>query len=182
MVIILFLVVTVFELALYFLHLVIDRMDRVIDRQKSELENYSRQLEELVADQITKIRRVMTQFQAITDNIPIVFMVLDREGRITFSDGSGWSRLGIKAKEMLGKKASDIMPNQEIVACIERALGGERLVATHLIDESWFSTHYAPLKDESAKPAGAIIVAVDVTSEHEAAKPKVKPVAKKKSV
>lgn len=58
MVIILFLVVTVFELALYFLHRVIARMDAVINTQRAELEDYARQLETVVTEQLARIKKI----------------------------------------------------------------------------------------------------------------------------
>jgi hypothetical protein len=58
MVIILFLVVTVFELALYLLHRVIARMDAVINSQKEELESYARQLEVVVVEQLARIQKI----------------------------------------------------------------------------------------------------------------------------
>jgi high-affinity Fe2+/Pb2+ permease len=58
MVIILFLVVAVFELALWLLHRVIARMDEIINRQTEELEEYSRQLELVVTEQLARIEKI----------------------------------------------------------------------------------------------------------------------------
>lgn len=166
MVIILFLVVSVFELALWLLHRVIARMDEIINNQTRELEGYSRQLETVVAEQLGKIRKVMAQFQAVTANIPIIMLVLDKDSHIVFADGSGWQKFSMRAKDCIGKNIQDVLPDAEVIDRVRRVQAGERQAATHQIKGNWLATHYAPLTDPDGARTGAIIVAVDVTQEH----------------
>jgi hypothetical protein len=58
MVIILFLVVVVFELGLLLLNRVIAKMDETINHQKKELEQYSKDLEQVVTDQLATIQKI----------------------------------------------------------------------------------------------------------------------------
>lgn len=170
MLVVILLVVAFFEFALYFLHRFITRQDKIIAEQNVKLKNYSTRLEELVTDQFTKLRMVEAQFQAVIANVPVILMILDADGRVTFAEGSGLATSGLKGRNLVGRSVFESLKDQtEVVGHLRRALNGERLSVTDRINGSWYAARYAPLQARGGN-AGAILVALDVSEGQEAAR------------
>jgi PAS domain S-box-containing protein len=166
---ILMLVVAVFELTLYILHAYLARQDQVIRRQEMDLERYSQRLEELVTEQYAKLKRVMGQFEAVTDNVPVIFLLTDREGRIVFAEGSGLSRLGYQKRDLLNRPLADVLHGEsQMAAHLDEALGGNSVGSTDRVGKAWYAARYAPVKDEEGRVKGALVAAVDVTEQQAA--------------
>jgi PAS domain S-box-containing protein len=113
-------------------------------------------------------RRTEERLRNVVGNAPIVLFALDRDARITFVDGHGLQRLGMRPEDFLGKSAFEAYANAEsAVSWIRRALAGESVsYMAELPPDAVYETHLAPLRDESGEVAGVIGVSTDVTDRH----------------
>jgi PAS domain S-box-containing protein len=100
---------------------------------------------------------------------PIVLWAINREGKITISDGAGLRALGVEPGELLGRSVFEIYAEfPEVISHIRRALGGEEFAATVEVQGAAFESHYKPLRDRHANVVGVIGVSTDVTERHQA--------------
>jgi PAS domain-containing protein len=160
------LVLTGFECALLLLHLHAVRQQRKIEDQAGKLAAYSKRLEGLVSQQIGKIQRVMTKFQAIADGVPVILWAVDRDGTVKFAEGSGLRSLGVRSRDVMGRKLGDVVgADSPMVKHVQAALAGKSLSVTDKVADTWFAANYAPVRDDTGTVAGVIMVAVDVLDE-----------------
>ena len=112
--------------------------------------------------------RAEERLRSVVSGAPIVLFALDREATITFVDGRGLRRLGMRPEDFLGKSAFEAYANAgSAVAWIKRALAGETVsYLAELPPHAVFETHLAPLRDGAGEIVGAIGVSTDVTDRH----------------
>jgi PAS domain S-box-containing protein len=112
--------------------------------------------------------QVEERLRSVVSNAPIVLFALDREGKITFVDGRGLSRLQLSPADFLGKSAFEAYANAGTATdWIRRALAGETVsYLAELPPDAVYETHLAPLRDLAGDVIGAIGVSTDVTDRH----------------
>ncbi|HEX8794976.1 MAG TPA: ATP-binding protein [Polyangiaceae bacterium] len=113
-------------------------------------------------------KRTEERLRSVVGNAPIVLFALDRDARISFVDGRGLQRLGLRPEDFLGKSAFEAYANAgSAVSWIRKALAGESVSYTaELPPDAVYETHLAPVRDESGEVAGVIGVSTDVTDRH----------------
>ncbi len=98
------------------------------------------------------------------DHAPLILFTLDRAGVVTFAAGQGLATLGLTAPQVVGRSvfvAGQRFPG--VLDNVRRVLAGEAFDAVVAIGRHTFSTHYAPLHDDSGAITGAIGVAANST-------------------
>ncbi len=110
------------------------------------------------------------ELRIITDSLPVLVAFVDREERYRFANDYYREFLGVDPKEMLGKRISDILPDddyEERKPLIQRALAGETVVADvhmHHRDGSRrrAETRYIPRRGDDGTVIGFHILVFDV--------------------
>ncbi|MHC4529085.1 MAG: ATP-binding protein, partial [Planctomycetota bacterium] len=110
------------------------------------------------------LRRSEQRCSTIASAAPIILLVQDRNLVITFIQGKGLDLLGLKGREIIGRRISEVFPSVPQLDQDSRlALSGEEFVTTVTIDGFVFECCYAPLCDRDGEVTGVIGVALDVT-------------------
>jgi PAS domain S-box-containing protein len=114
-------------------------------------------------------RRVSEQqLRAIVRNAPIMLFAVDREGVITFSEGTGLVGFGNQPSQSLGFSIWDLYRHQpRALEKIREALLGRAAVAAFDEGERSFALSLAPMLEEGGHVVGAIGVSLDVTDRKE---------------
>ena len=113
-----------------------NQMVQDLQRSKSAIEDYSRTLEQRVADRTTKLmeseklaRELKDHLTAVLRHVQAGVLALDNEGRIvTFNERSG-QLLGLKPGEVLNRPASDVLRTsslEPLYRLVVGSAGGQR--------------------------------------------------------
>jgi diguanylate cyclase (GGDEF)-like protein/PAS domain S-box-containing protein len=109
------------------------------------------------------------RLRTLVGNAPVVLFAIDRDGIFTHSEGKGLEALGLKPGEAVGRSIRDLYRDApEVLANVERALGGETFTATVEVAGLAFETQYGPFRGPSGEIIGVIGVATDVTEQQRA--------------
>jgi two-component system cell cycle sensor histidine kinase/response regulator CckA len=111
------------------------------------------------------LQRATEQLRAFISSLPIVIWAIDRDGRVTLSEGKLLERLGFVPGELVGRSVFDLYHGvPQVIDVIHRVLAGE--VTTALSTEMHgitFDSHYVVMRSEDGAITGAISVSVDVS-------------------
>jgi PAS domain S-box-containing protein len=112
------------------------------------------------------LRRSEQRCSTIASVAPIILFVQDRSSVIRFIQGKGLDILNLKAREVVGRRFSEVFPSMpQLDEDCRRALAGEVFVTTVTIEGVIFEFCYSPLRDSDGEVTGTIGVALDVTAE-----------------
>lgn len=102
-------------------------------------------------------------FSVLTNHLPMVFYILDRDGVFLMSEGLGLKKLGLKPGQVVGQSVFDVYRNNpDIVEAIKKALSGTYVVFEHAVDNYYVENHLVPQFDESGMLSGLICAAIDI--------------------
>jgi PAS domain S-box-containing protein len=102
--------------------------------------------------------------QVISDNLPVVIYALDSNGRFTYSDGKGLTRLGLAPGEVVGKNALEMYRDYPaVVDALQRALNGETHSQTLQLGNLWYQCYFVPQRDEQGRVIGVTGVSYDIS-------------------
>jgi diguanylate cyclase (GGDEF)-like protein/PAS domain S-box-containing protein len=105
------------------------------------------------------------RLRAVIASAPTILFMVDRAGHIQLEDGKGLAGLGRIPGAAIGRKYADEFATvPELVANLERALGGESFVATLEFAGKAFEVAYAPRRDASGAVVEVVGVATDITT------------------
>jgi two-component system NtrC family sensor kinase len=114
------------------------------------------------------LRATEERQRAVLRDLPVVVVVLDRDGRVTLNEGKSLDILGVGPGEAVGQSAFVLLaavPGAEGV--LRRALAGEPFVLVADVDGRWLECHFSPQRRPSGELTGAICVALDVTEQQQ---------------
>ncbi|MBS1912664.1 MAG: PAS domain S-box protein [Bacteroidetes bacterium] len=92
---------------------------------------------------------------------PVLLFELDRDGIVTFAEGSALRVLRIRTEDLIGRSAFEIYPEME--AETRRALSGRAVTRTVELNGVVLQTHVSPTRDAAGRITGATGVATDIT-------------------
>ena len=99
----------------------------------------------------------------VVDHAPIILFALDRDGRITFTDGKGLALIGEQPGETVGRSIFDLRQHDQVeLDAVRRALGGEAAAWVSL-EPPYFDSRITPIYDNTGQVVGAIGVGIDIT-------------------
>jgi PAS domain S-box-containing protein len=104
------------------------------------------------------------RLQTIISNAPVFLLAMDRKGVFTLAEGQGLRSIGIKAKNVIGRQASELwreIPNFQDDRA--RALKGDAFVSLLEMGDMVFETNWTPLFDRYGNLNSVTIVATDIT-------------------
>jgi len=110
------------------------------------------------------LRTTEQRLASVVRHAPIVLWTLNREGVFTLSEGRGLEALGLQPGQVVGQSVFDLYAGQpEVLADARRALAGEVLTSTVVVDHHTFDVQYGPLRDPDGNLVGTIGVAMDIS-------------------
>lgn len=112
------------------------------------------------------LRQSDARLRLLISNIPVIFFVLDREGRFLLSEGKGLAAVGLRPGQVVGESALEIYRDHPVIlASIKGALEGRVSRESLAIGPAHFETRFVPLWDEQGTPNGVMGFAVDITEQ-----------------
>jgi len=120
---------------------------------------------------ITKFRELETnllereaKLRALLETAPIILFTADKEGKITFSEGAGLARLGLKPGENVGRSLFEFYDDNELLAAnVQKVLSGDDASFDATISDRSYHTALRPIYDGSSTQIGFIGTCFDVT-------------------
>ncbi|WP_043287951.1 bifunctional diguanylate cyclase/phosphodiesterase [Paraburkholderia oxyphila] len=142
-------------------------------RKKSEeaLRNYHAELEERVRERTAELRRSRDALQTITDNLPALIAVVDRDLRYQFNNEAFRRVFGTPSAALRGASIQETL-RPEVFEALQplfaRALAGERVTCNEVRyradEERVWCTTYIPAKREG-KVTGLYVMSHDITEQ-----------------
>jgi PAS domain S-box-containing protein len=110
------------------------------------------------------LRRSEEHLRTIINSAPIALFAADASGTITFEDGHALPSMGVKPGEHVGRRAAEAYADFPLMlANVRRALAGDEFSSTLEFAATFFECRFTPVRDKDSRPAGFIVVAIDVT-------------------
>ncbi|MBN3858842.1 diguanylate cyclase [Paraburkholderia sp. Ac-20340] len=140
-------------------------------RSEEALRNYHAELEERVRERTTELRRRRDALQTITDNLPVLIAVVDRDLRYRFNNETFRRVLSTPGSVLRGASVRDTLRAEvfeRLQPYFTRALAGERVTCDEVRyradeDRVWCTT-YIPAEREG-KVTGFYVMSHDVTEQ-----------------
>lgn len=102
----------------------------------------------------------------IINNAPLILFSLDREGRVTASEGKGLARVGLRSGELVGRTIAEVYPEAtQSLAGIRQALSGQSVSFLAEGQGVFLDSHYEPLFDADGQLVGMTGLAIDMTDQ-----------------
>jgi PAS domain S-box-containing protein len=104
------------------------------------------------------------RLRALLNHRSLILWSVDRDGRVTFSEGKGLEVLGIQPAQLVGTSVFDF-DSTNPMPWLRRALAGEPTTGEMYSPKgpSWWESCYEPLRGANGEIAGAIILSIDIT-------------------
>lgn len=113
--------------------------------------------EEALRQSEALLRRVVT-------GAPVILYAVDRDGRVTLSEGEGLAALGFSPGQLVGTSIFDLYDAlPDIAEDRRRAMEGATFTTVRDVSGLVFETRYSPLRDQSGDRAGFVAVATNIT-------------------
>ena len=140
-------------------------------RSEEALRNYHAELEERVRERTTELRRSRDALQTITDNLPALIAVVDRDLRYQFNNEAFRRVFGTPSAALRGAGIQETLRPEvfeKLRPLFARALAGERVTCNEVRyradEERVWCTTYIPAKREG-KVTGFYVMSHDVTEQ-----------------
>jgi PAS domain S-box-containing protein len=104
------------------------------------------------------------RLEALLNHAPLIFFVVDPEGKITYSAGKGVESLGRRSGESVGQSMFKLYRDVPwIINAVRRALDGETVFVTGDIQGIWFEVHYIPQRASDGVVQEVVGFATEIT-------------------
>ncbi|HKU69890.1 MAG TPA: PAS domain S-box protein, partial [Burkholderiales bacterium] len=110
------------------------------------------------------VREQQDYLRAVLQSSPVCLAAVDTEGAYRIFSGTALEKLGVTAKDRLGKTIFEAQKDDpEVISWYQRALNGEAFVERQVIAGHTFELSFAPHRDEHGAVIGAIALATDIS-------------------
>jgi|GEM_PF-3233292 len=116
-----------------------------------------------------EMHKAQEQLHIVVANAPVGLFALDHQGVFTLAQGKVLDALGVEPDVLVNRSVFEVYEhNERIVQYVEQALSGQTF--TGLIYEAGLvlETRWTPVRDINRQITGVIIVATDITEQHQA--------------
>ncbi|HET7274455.1 MAG TPA: PAS domain S-box protein [Longimicrobiaceae bacterium] len=104
------------------------------------------------------------RLRSVVNSAPMILWALDSDGVFTFSEGSGLSKLGMSAGDVVGRSVFEVYRNvPQVMEDARRALNGEEFNSLVEVGDAMFEVGYSTVRAGDGSGNGVIGVAIDVT-------------------
>jgi two-component system, cell cycle sensor histidine kinase and response regulator CckA len=116
-----------------------------------------------------ELRRNETLLRTAVENLPLIFYIIDPEGKFKLSIGAGLRGLMLEPNQVTGLSVFDVYKDYpEITASIKKSLAGDPADFESHIAESSFANFVTPFSNIDGTVAGIVGVALDITERKQA--------------
>lgn len=113
-----------------------------------------------------ELRETEAQLRAVFANSPALINVIDPDGTVSLSEGSGMSGLLGDGQTAVGQSALTLLPpalTGVVREAIRRCLGGDSFTSQMHVSGRDYETRFAPLRDHAGIPISVIAVSTDIS-------------------
>lgn len=103
--------------------------------------------------------------QRILRSAPIVLFIINMEGIITTSQGSGLKQVGLRSGELVGQSVFIRYQSHPFLQDIRSAMGGKIVRGTHDFEGVFYDIYLTPLRDDEGLQMGVLGISLDVTDQ-----------------
>ncbi|MCP5053178.1 MAG: response regulator, partial [bacterium] len=139
---------------------------RRIKERNNQLKQTNTRLEEQIRKRKKaekELRESRERLHSAIRHASMVIWAVDSQGIITFSDGGGLERVGLKPGELVGKSIFELSDYPEVIDAARKAIRGETVSHIVPFGEFIFNILYSPLKDTEGNFTGSIGIGIDET-------------------
>ena len=105
-----------------------------------------------------------TLMKTAVENLPLIFYLIDREGKFQLSIGAGLKGLGLKPNQVVGLSAYEIYKDSPVIVdSVKRSLAGEPAHFESTVSGSSYVNFLAPVSDVKGRSFGIAGVAMEIT-------------------
>ncbi|MCH7478907.1 MAG: PAS domain S-box protein, partial [SAR324 cluster bacterium] len=134
----------------------LQKKEKFLHTASLELENW-----QIIGRELQRKQKLL---RTVVVNSPVILWAIDREGKITFSEGKGLQRQGKKSGELVGTSIFEEYKDfPDFLENVKKGLNGEKFSAISAVSGVVYEGWFEPLKDKKGKPAGLVGVSVDIT-------------------
>ncbi len=113
-----------------------------------------------------ELQESQIHLQSLISRLPVLIFAMDKTGRITVAEGSGWRKLIPETQSLIGNPIQMfVKENSELAGLIERALKGEKFTATIKLEQRHYDVQFIPQLDENGEFKETMGIALDVTDQ-----------------
>lgn len=120
-----------------------------------------------IQDQKNELSKVSLERQTmnlVINNLDGIFWAADKAGIITFYDGAGAQKIGVKSSDRVGKSVFEINKMNNVMSePFRRALNGETVSVELSRGPLVFQNFIAPIKDQRGMITGVVGYGIDIT-------------------
>ena len=118
---------------------------------------------------IARLAMTELRLDAVIEQAPIILFVLDRQARFTYCAGRGMQDVQLKAEELLGRCADEVLADlPQVPEAIRRTLQGQRQTLTITFRRRIYEVQYNPIRSQAGTVDGVLGVARDITEVEQA--------------
>ncbi len=116
-----------------------------------------------VAEELSKSQ---VSLQSLIGRLPVLIFALDKNGRVTVAEGSGWKRILRSFPNLIGKNIREFVKHYpDLKQVMERALQGERFATTIKLRNRSYDVQFLPHINDNGEFQGTMGIALDVTDQ-----------------
>ena len=110
------------------------------------------------------LQRSEARHRRVVQNVPVLQLALDNDGRFTLAEGRGLVVFGFKSDEIVRANLFTLFrDNAQILQYFVQAREGQVVSGSFEYANAVFDSHWGPLRDESGSIVGVTAIALDVT-------------------
>ncbi len=120
-----------------------------------------------------ELRAYSSKLETIVNNLPMVLLELDSEGKFVLQQGKALADAGFEPGQLIGSKFHDLLGSIEVtrnngevlntVEAFNRVMTGEVVEGHTCIAGRYFDNYFVPVKNDGGKPEGLLGVCLDIT-------------------
>ncbi len=122
---------------------------------------------------LDKLSQYSSKLATIINNLPMVLLELDSEGKFILQQGKALAGAGFEPGQLLGSRFQDTLSKVKVTQnngetidteeAYKRVMNGEVIAGQTLIADRHFDNYFVPVRKNDGKPTGLLGICLDIT-------------------